>query len=149
MTPRRPHSPAPAPPSRASASHPTSSCRRWFVDETDVKVGGRWRYVYRAVDQVEVVTDHAPVYPGVLKELAPAAWHLTDQYANNRVEADHVRLKARLWPMRGLKQERSARIVIVGHAFVENVRRDCYELAVEEPASRRVAVAFDELALAI
>ena len=24
---------------------------RWFVDETDVKVVGVWRYVYRAVDQ--------------------------------------------------------------------------------------------------
>jgi transposase, IS6 family len=24
---------------------------RWFVDETYVKVGGRWRYLYRAVDQ--------------------------------------------------------------------------------------------------
>src|SRR5213593_4538115 len=24
---------------------------RWFVDETYVRVGGRWRYVYRAVDQ--------------------------------------------------------------------------------------------------
>src|SRR3954447_11198136 len=24
---------------------------RWFVDETYVKVGGGWRYVYRAVDQ--------------------------------------------------------------------------------------------------
>ena len=24
---------------------------RWFVDETYVKVGGAWRYVYRAVDQ--------------------------------------------------------------------------------------------------
>jgi IS6 family transposase len=23
---------------------------RWFVDETYVKVAGRWRYVYRAVD---------------------------------------------------------------------------------------------------
>jgi transposase, IS6 family len=51
--------------------------------------------------------------------------------------------------MRGLKQDRSARIVIAGHAFVQNVRRGYYELAVEEPASRRVAVAFDELALAI
>jgi hypothetical protein len=51
--------------------------------------------------------------------------------------------------MRGLKQDRSATIVIVGHAFVQNVRRGCYELAIEESASRRVAVAFDELALAI
>jgi transposase, IS6 family len=101
------------------------------------------------VTPVEVVTDHAPVYPGVLEEVAPAAWHRTDQYANNRVEADHGRLKARLGPMRGLKQDRSARIVIAGHAFLQNLRRGCYELAVEEPPSRRVAVAFDDLALAI
>jgi hypothetical protein len=51
--------------------------------------------------------------------------------------------------MRGLKQDRSARIVIAGHALVQSLRRGCYELAVEEPPSRRVAVAFDELALAI
>ena len=101
------------------------------------------------VTPVEVVTDHAPVYPGVLEELAPAAWHRTDQDANNRVEADHGRLKARLRPMRGLKQDRSARVVIAGHAFVQNVRRGCYELAVEAPANQRVAVAFDEFALAI
>src|SRR6266536_4778705 len=69
--------------------------------------------------------------------------------ANNRVEADHGRLKARLGPMREFKQDRSARVIIAGHAFVQNVRRGYYELAVEEPASRRVAVAFDELALAI
>jgi transposase-like protein len=98
---------------------------------------------------VEVVTDHAPVYPGVLEELAPAAWHRTDQYANNRIEADHGRLKARLRPMRGLKQDRSARVVIAGHGFIQNVRRGHYELAVEVPMTRRVAVAFDELALAI
>jgi transposase-like protein len=129
---------------------------RWWVDETYVKVAGRWRYVYRAIDQfgqvvdvfvsrqrdtraarrffehaigttkvtpVEVVTDHAPVYPGVLKELAPAAWHRTDQYANNRVEADHGRLKAR--PQAGpqrqgrdrracLRAERSARLLRTG-----------------------------------
>ena len=101
------------------------------------------------VTPVEVVTDHAPVYPGVLEELAPAAWHRTDQYANNRVEADHGRLKARLGPMRGLKQDRSARVVIAGHAFVQNLRRGYYELAVEEPVNRRVAVAFDEFALAV
>ena len=97
----------------------------------------------------EVVTDQAPTYPVVLEELLPAAWHDTDRHANNRIEADHGRLKARLRPMRGLKQDRSARIVIAGHAFVQNLRRGHYELAVEEPVTRRVAVAFDELALAI
>ena len=30
---------------------------RWQVDETYVKVGGRWRYVYRAIDQLGQVID--------------------------------------------------------------------------------------------
>jgi transposase-like protein len=85
----------------------------------------------------------------VLEDLVPAAWHCTEQYANNRVEADHGRLKSRLWPMRGLKQDRSARVVIAGHALAQNLWRGHYELAVEEPATRRLAVAFDELALSI
>ena len=151
------------------------------MDETYVKVAGRWRHVYRAIDQFgqvidvfvsprrdgiaarrfferaigmtkimpsEVVTDLAPTYL-VVEELLPTAWHRTDRYANNRIEADHGRLKARLRPMRGLRQEHSARVVIAGHAFVQNVRRGHYELAVEEPVKRRLAVAFDELALAI
>jgi transposase-like protein len=146
---------------------------RWFVDETYVRVAGRWRYVYRAIDQFgqvidvyvsprrgaraarrffkraidttkvtpsEVVTDRAPTYPLVLEELLPAAWHRTDRSANNRVEADHGRLKARLRPMRGLKQDRSARVMIAGHAFIQNVRRGHYELAVEEPVNRRLPV---------
>ena len=48
--------------------------------------------------------------------------------------------------MRGLRQENSARVVIAGHAIVQKVRRGHYELA-EEPVKRRLAVAFDELAL--
>jgi transposase-like protein len=101
------------------------------------------------VRPVEVTTDRAPVYLAVLEDLVPAAWHRTDQYANNRVECDHGRLKARLRPMRGLKQDRSARVIIAGQAFVQNLRRGHYELAAEEPANRRLAVAFDELAVAI
>jgi transposase-like protein len=147
-----------------------------------VRVAGRWRYVYRAIDQVgqvidvfvasrrdtkaaqrfferaigttriaptEGTTDQAPVYPAVLEELLPAAWHRTDRYANNRIECDHGRLTARLRPMRGLQQDRSAGVVIAGHALVQNLRRGHYELAVEEPTNRRLAVAFEELILAI
>jgi transposase-like protein len=40
------------------------------------------------VAPTEVTTDQAPVYPGVLEELVPAAWHRTDRYANNRIECD-------------------------------------------------------------
>ena len=31
--------------------------RRWFVDETYVKIAGRWHYLYRAVDQHGQVID--------------------------------------------------------------------------------------------
>jgi IS6 family transposase len=151
---------------------------RWFVDETYVKVAGRWSYLYRAVDQhgqvidvllsvrrnadaartfftramtagsapVEITTDRAPVYPRVIDELVPGARHVTEQYANNTVEADHGRLKARLRPMRGLKRARSAHTVAAGHAFVQNLRRGHYELTVDQPACDRVRIAFTELA---
>jgi len=89
------------------------------------------------------------VYPAVLEERLPAAWHRTDRDANNRIECDHGRLKARLRPMRGLKHARTARVVIAGHALVQNLRRGHYELAVEEPTNRRLAVAFEALILAI
>jgi transposase, IS6 family len=51
--------------------------------------------------------------------------------------------------LRSLKQDRSARVIVAGHGFVQNLRRGHYELAVEEPVNRRLAVAFDELILAI
>ena len=152
-----------------------------FVDETYVKVAGRWVYLYRAIDQsgqvidvfvserrdlaatrrfftqalehsprpTEVSTDRAPTYPRVLDELLPSACHITDQYANNPVETDHGRLKARLRPMRGLKQFRSVRVISVGHAFIQNIRRGHYELATDVDPRHRLATAFAELAHAV
>ena len=126
----------------------------WVADLARRDATAAHRFLQRAIGATkvrpaEVATDRAPVYPLVLEELLPAAWHRTDRYANNWVEADHGRLKARLRPMRGLKQDRSARVITAGHALVQNVRRGHYELAVEEPTNRRLAVAFDELILAI
>jgi IS6 family transposase len=101
---------------------------RWFVDETYVKVAGKWRYVYRAIDEHgqvidvfvsprrniasaksffgraldahgkpdEVITDLAQTLETVIEQLIPDAFHNTDQYADNRVECDHGRLKSRL-----------------------------------------------------
>jgi transposase-like protein len=97
----------------------------------------------------EVATDRAPVYPRVLDELAPSALHIVEQYANNPIEADHGRLKARLRPMRGLKRHRSARILAAGHAFVQNLRRGHYDIATEVPDRHRLHVAFDDLACTI
>jgi transposase-like protein len=97
----------------------------------------------------EVVTDAAPVYPAVLEELVPAAWHHVEQYANNPIEADRGQLKRRLKPMRGLQTDRSAQVVIAGHAFIQNLRRGHYELAVHVRPSLRVAAVLTELAQAI
>jgi transposase, IS6 family len=98
---------------------------------------------------VEVVTDRAPAYPRVIDELAPAARQVTEQYANNAVETDHGRFKARLRPMRGLTCLASARTISAGHAFVQNLRRGHYELTADLPAQHRVRVAFDQLALSL
>lgn len=98
---------------------------------------------------VEVTTDRAPAYPRVLDELLPAARHVVEQYANNPIECDHGRLKARLRPVRGLKRRRSAEILTARHAFVQNIRRGHFELAVDVPVSQRVSVAFTELAVVI
>jgi transposase-like protein len=153
------------------------------VDETYVKVAGRWVYLYRAVDQygqvidvyastrrdsevarrffqrarttttgvvpVEVITDWAPTYPRFLDQVVPAAWHQVEPYANNRVEADHAQLKSRLRPMRGIKTMAGLRILAAGHGFVQNLRRGHYEIATDEPAQRRLAAAFSQLAKAI
>jgi transposase-like protein len=97
----------------------------------------------------EVVTDAAAIYPGVLDELIPAAWHHVEQYANNPIEADHGLLKHRLRPMRGLQTDKTAQVIITGHAFMQNLRRGHYELATDAPPGLRVAAAFTELAQAI
>jgi IS6 family transposase len=97
----------------------------------------------------EVTTDRAHSLVRVVADLLPAVLHDTTQYANNRVEADHGRLKARLRPMRGLKRDRTASVVIRGHAFIQNLRRGHYELGVDAPSGLTIAAAFDELTLAI
>ncbi len=58
-------------------------------------------------------------------------------------------LKHRLRPMRGLRTDRTAQVVISGLAFLQNVRRGHYELATESPRQLRVAAAFTELAPAV
>lgn len=88
----------------------------------------------------EVVTDKAPALANVIEKLLPMVHHNTEQYANNRVECDHGRFKARLRSMRGLKTDRGARVVIRGHMFIQNLRRGHYELGTASSRSHlRVA----------
>ena len=98
---------------------------------------------------MEVTTDRYRLYPRVIDELLPAALHDTEVHANNPLETDHGRLKARLRPMRGLKTERTARVIVAGHAFVQNLRRGFYDLGTDVRPAFRLADAFSELALVI
>jgi len=112
------------------------------------------RFFSRATDRtrispVEVTTDRYRVYPRVLDGLLPAAFHDTEVHANNVLETDHGRLKARLRPMRGLKRDRTATVVIAGHAFVQNLRRGFHDLGTDERPGFRLASAFSELASVI
>ena len=98
----------------------------------------------------QVTTARAKALIGAVQDVFADAEHDTRVYANNRVECDHGRLKARLRPMRGLQADRTAGVVIRGHAFVQNLRRGHYELGIHALNDQlRLAAAFDELACAI
>ena len=56
---------------------------------------------------------------------------------------------AELCPMRCLERDRSARVIIRGHALMQNLRRGHYGFGVDARAHRRVAHAFTELAQTI
>jgi transposase-like protein len=67
-----------------AAVHPatdrrSTTCRhapgdRWFVDETYVKIAGRWVYLYRAIDQFGQVID---VLVTEKRDLAATRWFFT------------------------------------------------------------------------
>jgi DDE domain len=115
--------------------------------------GGHRQFFLRALEHgphlTEVTTDRTAAYPRVIKELISAACHVTEQYANNPVEADHGRLKARLRPMRGLERLCSARVIGAEHAFVQNLRRGHYELGWDIDRRYRLTAIFAELARTI
>jgi transposase, IS6 family len=153
-----------------------------------VKVAGRWRDVYRAIDQfgqvidvfvaerrdakaarcffvqraiattaiipVEVVTDQAAAYPAVLDELVPAAWHRTSSTpsiasrpttAVSRRDCDRCAGSSRT----AVPRSSSPGMPFCRTSGLQNIWRAHYELAVDEPVTLRLAVAFDELARAI
>ena len=123
----------------------------WVSKKRDVKAATRFfsTAIRDHGEPAEVTTDRSPALARTIVELLPGTHHDTTQYADNRVEADHGRLKARLRPMRGLKRDHTASIVIRGHAFMRNLRRGHYELGTESLPGLIVPAAFDELAAAL
>ena len=98
---------------------------------------------------VEVSADRAPAYPRVPDELVLSALHAVGQYANNPIEADHGRLKARPGPMRRLNRTAQR-----GFSPPVMPRAEPWAAATTtspptSPRRHQLRVAFDELAVTI
>ncbi|OKP62262.1 IS6 family transposase [Ensifer adhaerens] len=94
----------------------------WRVDETYVKVRGRWTYLYRAVDK-------APTYGIAIAQLKGEGKcpgdlvHRQVKYLNNVVEADHGKLKQLIKPVRGFKTLKTAYATIKGFEVMRALRK--------------------------
>lgn len=136
----------------------------WHVDETYVKVGGQWKYLYRAItkdghtvdfllaptrstamakrflskairkmgltDSPQTInTDKNPSYGVALKEMKAEGrcdstiLHRQVKYLNNRLEADHGKLKRRIHPVRGFKKMKTAYATIKGFEVMRMFRK--------------------------
>lgn len=92
----------------------------------------------------EVVTDRAWTMLAVVDELMPTVF--TTPSSTRTIGSRRSRpAQSRLRPMRGRKRDGNARVIIRGHAFMQNLRRGHYELGAGARTHRRVA-AFTELA---
>jgi putative transposase len=69
----------------------------------------------------KIVTDKLRSYGVALREIVPEAIHVTDQYANNRVEQSHEPTRVRERGMRGFKSIRQTQRFVTAHAAVHNL----------------------------
>ena len=133
----------------------------WQVDETYIKVKGKWVYLYRAIDKEgntvdfylstrrnakaayrflskalrglkdwqkpsTINTDKAPSYGVAIKKLKNEGKcpedleHRQVKYLNNRIEADHGKLKRLIIPVRGFKSMKTAYTQSEGQALPQS-----------------------------
>jgi IS6 family transposase len=97
----------------------------------------------------EVVTDAAPVYPRGARRTCSLG--MAPRRAV-RQQPDRGRPRSTQTPAAidaRLRHNRTAQVIIAGHAFIQNLRRGHYELGHEVPPALLVAAAFTQLAGAI
>jgi IS6 family transposase len=84
-------------PEFASAARPRRHVPgdRWFVDETYVKVSGRWTYLYRAIDQRGQVVD---IWLSLKRDLPAARTFFTRALANGTVLVEVTTDRAPTYP---------------------------------------------------
>ena len=83
------------------------------------------------VTPTEEVTDAAAVYPRVLDDLVPSAWHHVERGANNRSKPTTTDSNTDHDPCEDLRTDRTAEVIINGLAFMQNLRGGHYELGTD------------------
>jgi transposase-like protein len=140
----------------AARSHRRRMGAQWSIDETYIRIAGRWCYAFRAIDEdgqvidvyvsptrdtaaatafltravksTLVTTDRAAIYPPALAAVLPEVKHIRGKLPQQRIERDHQHLKGRTKSMRGFKTLPCAQVVCAGHAFIRNLRTGFYEI---------------------
>jgi len=123
--------------------------KSWRVDETYIKVKGRWCYLYRAIDSTGATidfllsalrmpmrpgpqprvfnTDLAPIYtvPAIKNEglLRRRCHHRPVQYLNIIIEQDHSAIKRRVNPKQGFQEFHAAGRTIQGYEAMNMIRK--------------------------
>lgn len=69
----------------------------------------------------KIVTDKLRSYGVAHREVIPESTHVTDQYANNRVEQSHEKTRVRERGMRRFKSAGQAQRFVTAHAAVSNL----------------------------
>jgi transposase-like protein len=136
------------------------------VDESYVKVGGGWRYLFRAIDQygqvIGVVLSPRRDANAARRIFARAI--ADTQISPIEVTTDQYRLyprvidemlpaalhRTQVYANNAIETDHGpARVIVAGHASCKNLRRGSCDLGTDAPAGSRVADAFAELALVI
>ena len=141
----------------------------WRVDETYVKVKGKWKYLYRAITKrgktldfylsstrnakaakrflgkilrrmkeyekpATINTDQAPSYVQAIRELKEEGYlgeevlHRKVKYLNNRIEADHGKLKRLIKPTLGFKSMKTAYATIKGFEVMRMFKKGQFDM---------------------
>jgi len=141
----------------------------WQVDETYVKVKGKWKYLYRAITKsgktldfylshtrnakaakrflgkilrkmkeyekpATINTDKAPSYDRAIRELKEEGllndkvFHRKVKYLNNRIEADHGKLKRLIKPTLGFKSMKTAYATIKGFEVMRMFKKGQFDI---------------------
>ena len=105
----------------------------------------------RAIGTTKITpTEVTTIRPRCTRRCWRSCWRRPASHRPVRQQSGRVRpseAEGAAGSVRGRNQDRSARVVIAGHAFVQNLRRGHYELAVEEPTGEGGRI--DAMVLAI